>query len=203
MSFVCFVVDVSSLGRWLRLGFAHASGSCDVNRGQDEENIGLHHPGEQTEHRHDDWEDEGRDGEQNADDHHPAHHVAEQTDGQGQCARELADDVERQHEERWLRVGLEVTAQSLLPDAEQRHGQKYGQRQCRRGRERTRRRLVAGKNRTEIGERDEQKQRAQKAEILLRMAEADVFDLFLDRGDDDFQEVLPAGTFQIQWKACA
>ena len=47
---------------------------------------------------------------------------------------------------------------------------------------------------------DEQEERAQKAEILLRVAEADVFDLFLDAGDDDFQKVLPAGTFQIRGK---
>ena len=45
--------------------------------------------------------------------------------------------------------------------------------------------------------------RAQKAEILLRMTQADLFDLFLDAGDDDFQKVLPAGTFQIRWRACA
>ena len=43
---------------------------------------------------------------------------------------------------------------------------------------------------------DEQKERAQKAEIFLRVAQADFFDLFLDAGDDDFQQVLPAGTFQ-------
>ena len=47
---------------------------------------------------------------------------------------------------------------------------------------------------------DEQKERAQKADILLRVAEADVFDLLLDAGDDDFQQVLPAGTFQIRGK---
>ena len=35
-----------------------------------------------------------------------------------------------------------------------------------------------------------------KPMILLRMTEADFFDLFLDAGDDDFQQVLPAGTFQ-------
>ena len=45
---------------------------------------------------------------------------------------------------------------------------------------------------------DEQKERAEKADILLRVAEADVFDLLLDAGDDDFQKVLPAGTFQIR-----
>ena len=32
------------------------------------------------------------------------------------------------------------------------------------------------------------------------MAEADVFDLFLDAGDDDFQKVLPAGAFQTRGK---
>ena len=30
--------------------------------------------------------------------------------------------------------------------------------------------------------------------------QADLFDLFLDAGDDDFQKVLPAGTFQVRGK---
>ena len=97
-------------------------------------------------------------------------------------------------------VGLEVAAQPLLLDAEERHGHKHAQRECRGGRERARRRLVAGNDGAEAGRGDEQEERAQKAEILLRMAEADVFDLFLDAGDDDFQKVLPAGTFQIRGK---
>jgi len=66
------------LGHWLRLGLASARGGRDVNRGQDAEDVGLHHAGEQTERRHDDWEEERRDGEQNADNHRPAHHVPEQ-----------------------------------------------------------------------------------------------------------------------------
>ena len=70
----------------------------------------------------------------NADDHHPAHHVAEQTNGQGQRAREFADDIERQHDERRLRVGLKVADEPLLPDAKQRHGHEHTQRQRRRGR---------------------------------------------------------------------
>src|SRR5580658_1331111 len=56
-----------------RLGLAAARGSRDVNRGKDAEDVGLHHPGEQTERTHDDWEDEGRDGQQNAENHRPAH----------------------------------------------------------------------------------------------------------------------------------
>jgi hypothetical protein len=55
MFFLCFVV-VSRFGRWLRLGLASPRGGRDVNRGQDAKNVGLHHAGEQTERRHDDWE---------------------------------------------------------------------------------------------------------------------------------------------------
>jgi hypothetical protein len=132
------------VGCRLRLWLARARGGRDIHRGQDAEDVGLHHAGEQSERRHDDRKDEGRDGEQDADDHRPAHHVAEQTDRQGQRARDLADDVERQHDERRLHVGLEIAAQSLLRDAEERHGHQHAQRQRRRGRERAGRRLVAG-----------------------------------------------------------
>src|ERR1039458_3829417 len=100
---------------------------------QDAEEVGLHHAGEQTEHRHDDREDEGRNSEQDSNNHRPAHHVAEQTDGQGQRARQFADDVKWQHDERRLRIGLEVVAHPLLLDAKERHGYKYAQRECGRG----------------------------------------------------------------------
>ena len=93
-------------------------------------------------------------------------------------------------------VGFEVAAQALLLDAEERHGHKHAQRERRGGRERAGRRLVAGDDGAEAGQGDEQEERAQKAEIFLRMRQADFFDLFLDAGDDDFQQVLPAGTFQ-------
>src|ERR1700733_4922330 len=61
-------------------GRALARGGRDVDRGQDAENVGLHHAGEQAEGTHEDREDERRDGEQNGDDHRAAHHVAEQAD---------------------------------------------------------------------------------------------------------------------------
>ena len=70
------------------------------------------------------------------------------------------------------------------------------QRERRRGRKRGSRRLVAGNDGTEAGCGDKQKERSQKAEIFLRLTQAHLFDLFLDAGDDDFQKVLPAGTFQ-------
>jgi hypothetical protein len=88
----------------------------------------------------------------------------------------------------------------LLLDAEERHGHKHAQRECRRGRERAGRRLVAGNDGAEAGRGDKQEERAQKAEILSRLAQADLFDLLLDAGDDDFQQVLPAGTFQARGK---
>jgi hypothetical protein len=82
----------------------------------------------------------------------------------------------------------------LLLDAEERHGHKHAQRECRRGRERARRRLVAGNDGAEAGRGDEQKERAQKAEIGPRSRRPTSFDLLFDAGDDDFQQVLPAGT---------
>jgi hypothetical protein len=171
-------------------------GGRDVHRGQDEENVGLHHAGQQTERRHDDRKEERRDGQQNPDDHRSAHHVAEQTDGQGQRAGDLADQIERQHDERRLRVGLEVVSQSPFLDAEDRHGHQHAQRQCRRGRERTGRRLEAREDGAEGGHGEEQKERGQKAERLSRLTQTDFFDLFLDGDDDDFEKVLPAGAFQ-------
>ena len=44
----------------------------------------------------------------------------------------------------------------------------------------------------EVGHRDEQKQGANKAEILLGMQQAHLFDLVLNRRDHDFKEALPA-----------
>src|ERR1039458_3279298 len=61
----------------LRLGFADAGGGRNVDRRQDAENVGLHHSREEAERRHQDREDEGRDREQDPDDHRTAHHVAE------------------------------------------------------------------------------------------------------------------------------
>src|ERR1700683_3610505 len=73
---------------------AHARGGRDVNSGQNAEDVSLHHAGEQTEQVHEDRKDQRRDRQQDADDHRPAHDVAEQADGQGKGAREFADDVE-------------------------------------------------------------------------------------------------------------
>jgi hypothetical protein len=49
MSFGCVVFIVQVLGRraWACAG---ARGGRDVNRGQDAEDVGLHHAGEQAEH---------------------------------------------------------------------------------------------------------------------------------------------------------
>src|ERR1019366_5495689 len=43
-----------------RLGLTDSRGGRDVHGRQDAENVGLHHTREQTEHRHNDREDEGR-----------------------------------------------------------------------------------------------------------------------------------------------
>src|ERR1700689_5512398 len=87
------VSPCSSCLNGFRLGLTDSRGRRDVHRCQDAEDVGLHHAGEQTEHRHDDREDEGRNRKQDADNHRPAHHISEQTDGQGQRARKFADDV--------------------------------------------------------------------------------------------------------------
>src|ERR1700722_15339792 len=47
-----------------RLGLTASRCRRDIHRCQDAEDVGLHHAGEQTEHRHDDREDEGGDREQ-------------------------------------------------------------------------------------------------------------------------------------------
>lgn len=60
----------------------------------------------------------GCDRQQDGDDHAAAHHVAEEADGQRQRARDFADDIERQHDECWFDVGLEITPHALAFDAE-------------------------------------------------------------------------------------
>jgi hypothetical protein len=85
----------------------------------------------------------------------------------------------------------------LVLDAEKRNGHKHAERERSRGRERACWRFIAGNDRTEIRKRDEEEDCAQKADILLRITEADIFDLLFNRGDDDFQKVLPASMFQI------
>src|ERR1019366_2589802 len=80
------VVHASMFCTTLWFGLAGSRGSRDVNRGQDTEDVGLHHAGQQSERTHGDREDEGRDGQQNGEYHRPAHHIAEQADGQGQGA---------------------------------------------------------------------------------------------------------------------
>jgi hypothetical protein len=52
-------------------------------------------------------------------------------------------------------------------------------------------RLAAATNRKSV---------PRKPRYFSRLTEADLFDLLLDAGDDDFQQVLPAGTFQIRGK---
>src|ERR1700689_1725866 len=78
-------IDASAMRVVLSMGeslFARgrlsAGGCADVHRGENAEYIGLDHAGEQTERRHDERKEIGRDREQDADDHHAAHHVAEQ-----------------------------------------------------------------------------------------------------------------------------
>ena len=90
-------------------------------------------------------------------------------------------------------VGLEVAAQPLLLDAEQRHGDEDAERQRRGRRERPGRRLVAGNDGAQAGQGDEEEERAEKAHVFLRIAKADILDLLFDAGNDDLQKVLPAG----------
>src|ERR1039458_486807 len=103
LSFGWFV-NVSSFDCQRRLGLACARGGGDVNRRQNAENVGLHHAGQQAKQRHYDWKNEGRNGQQNRDDHRPAHHVAKQADGQGERPRKFADDVKWQHDNGWFNV---------------------------------------------------------------------------------------------------
>src|ERR1039458_4392590 len=64
LSFI-WLVMVSSFNCQRGLGLARTRGGGDVNRRQDAENVGLHHAGQQTEQRHDDWKNERRDRDQN------------------------------------------------------------------------------------------------------------------------------------------
>src|ERR1700719_3810677 len=100
---VVLSIEISFCAVWqLRAG----SGRC-IDSGKNAENIGLNHAGQQAERGHDDGKQERRDRQQDAYDNDAAHHVAEQANGQCQRARNLADEIERQHEKRRLRVSLE------------------------------------------------------------------------------------------------
>src|SRR5512141_2511943 len=52
-------IHASKFGGGFGFWAADARRGRDVNRGQDAEDVGLHHAGEQTEHAHGDREDEG------------------------------------------------------------------------------------------------------------------------------------------------
>ena len=78
-----------------------------------------------------------------------------------------------------------------------RHGHEHAQRERHGGRERSCRRLVARNDCAEARRADEQKERPEKTDVLLRVLEADVRDLLLDGDDDDLQEILPAGALQV------
>src|ERR1035437_3647113 len=77
-----------SCGRWCRLGLLCPRRRRDINRSQNAKDIGLHHAGEQTEQGHHERENVRRDREQDRDDHRPTHHIAKQTNSQGQRARQ-------------------------------------------------------------------------------------------------------------------
>src|ERR1039458_9139529 len=72
------VVHVSMYRLGFQLGLTDSRGGRDVHRCQNAENVSLHHSGEQAERRHKNRKDEGRNREQDGDNHRPAHHVAEQ-----------------------------------------------------------------------------------------------------------------------------
>jgi hypothetical protein len=61
---------------WVTSRLILSSCGGDINRGQNTEDIGLYHASEQTERTHDNREDKWRNGQQNGEDHRPAHHVA-------------------------------------------------------------------------------------------------------------------------------
>src|SRR5277367_1917924 len=57
ISFGCFVL-FSRFWHERGFWFARACGRCDIDRRQNAKNIGLHHAGEQAEHRHDNRKNE-------------------------------------------------------------------------------------------------------------------------------------------------
>ena len=90
------------------------------------EDIGLNHAGEQTERGHHNSEEKRRDGKQDADDHDPAHHVSKQTNRQSASVRESSlMMLNGSMMSRGFRIGLQVAAESLLADAEERHSDEY------------------------------------------------------------------------------
>ncbi len=76
--------------------------------------------GQQAEHIHHNRKEERRDAQQNCGDHSTAHDVAVETDRQRYPAREFRDDVEGEHDEGRLQIGLEVSTKAPAGDAKQR-----------------------------------------------------------------------------------
>src|SRR5690606_28392611 len=89
----CWLSVVAVLGRVPVCG----ARGCDVDHGQNGKYVCLDHAGQQPEELHDDREKIRGDAEQDRDDYGAAHDVAVEPDRQGDGARKLADDVERQH----------------------------------------------------------------------------------------------------------
>src|ERR1022692_2646271 len=87
VSLLAVVVHALNVLRRFRPGLAAARSGRNINRGQDAEDVGLHHAGAQTKRTHGDRKDEGRDGQQYGKNHRAAHHVAKQADREGQLAR--------------------------------------------------------------------------------------------------------------------
>ncbi len=171
---------------------AGTRGGGDVDRGQDAEDVGLHHAGEQAQQGHDDREEEGRNRQQDAGDHRAAHHVAEQAHGERQRARRFADDVERQHQDRRLQVRLRSSRagpgsrcrRTAPPRRRKAPGRPWSTA--------SRRRFEARQHGAQGRGRHEDEQRADECEVLVRLAQADLLDLPRDARDDDFEQALPA-----------
>ena len=81
---------------------------------------------------------------------------------------------------RRLHVGLQIAAPTPAPRCRRPARRRTRRARARRSSRASRRRLIAGNDRAEAGRRDEQKQRAQKAEVLFAArARPDLADLLL------------------------
>ncbi len=109
-----------------------ADGAADKDHGQHREYVGLDGAGQQIErHQRDRYQQAGQ-RKNDADDENAAHHVAEQAHHQRERAGEGFDDIERNHEDRRLGKGLQVTADAARADAEVDDGEEHDQRLARR-----------------------------------------------------------------------
>lgn len=136
-----------------------ACARCDIDDGQNSENVRLNHAGEQAQYLHEDGKDKRDDEQQDGSYFGAAHYVAEESNCHSKGARQFPHDIKRQHKYGGLNIEFQVAEKSPLSDTVKRYGEKDIDGQSRSGGQRSSRRYESGDKHQKITGPDEQKQR--------------------------------------------